>query len=151
MNIYVTGILCTIGLIISQGFTATTNLPEDQLDELNIINKYLKLKGINKQITEDDLQELLNNNEIDKHLVKNNKQITEDDLQELLNNNEIDKHLVKNYTQKHNEPIIPLWIINPPYYLVEKLFQLLGYLIRYDDGLEIYWPERQYHNYKAWE
>ncbi|CAH8439945.1 unnamed protein product [Schistosoma haematobium] len=115
MNIYVTGILCTIGLIISQGFTATTNLPEDQLDELNIINKYLKLKGINKQFTEDDLQKLLNNNEID-------------------------KHLVKNYTQKHDEPIIPLWIINPPYYLAEKLFQLLGYLIRYDDGLEIYRP-----------
>ncbi|CAH8441199.1 unnamed protein product [Schistosoma curassoni] len=124
MNIYVTGILCTIGLIISQGFTATTNLPEDQLDELNIINKYLKLKGINKQFTEDDLQELLNNNEIDKHLVK-----------------KIDNtHPIETYTQKHDEPIIPLWIINPPYYLAEKLFQLLGYLIRYDDGLEVYRP-----------
>ncbi|CAH8441278.1 unnamed protein product [Schistosoma margrebowiei] len=124
MNIYIIGILCTIGLIISQGFTATTNLPEDQLDELNIINKYLKLKGINKQITEDDLQKLLNNNEIDKHLVKK------------INNT----HPIETYTQKHDEPIIPLWIINPPYYLVEKLFQLLGYLIRYDDGLEIYRP-----------
>ncbi|CAH8437907.1 unnamed protein product [Schistosoma intercalatum] len=124
MNIYITGILCTIALIISQGFTATTNLPEDQLDELNIINKYLKLKGINKQFTEDDLQELLNNNETDKHLVKK------------INNT----HPIETYTQKHDEPIIPLWIINPPYYFAEKLFQLLGYLIRYDDGLEIYRP-----------
>ncbi|CAI2723036.1 unnamed protein product [Schistosoma spindalis] len=99
MNMYITGILCTICLIISQGFTATTNLPEDQLNERNIINKYLKLKGI-----------------------------------------EIDKHPVKNDTNKHDETIMPLWIINPPYYLVEKLFQLLGSLIQYDDDLVIYRP-----------
>ncbi|CAI2723037.1 unnamed protein product [Schistosoma spindalis] len=90
MNMYITGILCTICLIISQGFTATTNLPEDQLNERNIINKYLKLKGI----------------EIDKHPVKK------------INNT----HPIETDTNKHDETIMPLWIIK--YVTIRFLFSL---------------------------
>ncbi|CAH8492004.1 unnamed protein product [Schistosoma rodhaini] len=108
MNIYLIGILCIVGLIISQGSTANGSPKKD---------KHPTQKEIYKPITPKEI----NNG-------------TSDKPQSIA-----DIFLI-------NNPKVPLWIVNPLYYIVEKFVQIMGYLLEDDDTLELNLPKDYYDN-----
>uniref|UniRef100_P13492-2 Isoform 2 of Antigen 10-3 n=1 Tax=Schistosoma mansoni TaxID=6183 RepID=P13492-2 len=249
MNIYLIGILCIVGLIISQGSTANGSPLDDRFNDVNTINK--------KQFTEEEFSRLINSmlkkyieNKKDKqptqkttpkpttpkqindgtsdktsdthtikrttpkpttpkqindgtsdktsdtHTIKRTtpkpttpKQINDGTSDKTSDTHTIkrttpkpttpkqindgtsdktsDTHTIKRTTPKPttpkqindgtsdkpksiadifliNKPKVPLWIVNPLYYMVEKFVQIMGYLLEDDDTLELNLPKYYY-------
>nr|AAP13803.1 developmentally regulated antigen 10.3 precursor [Schistosoma mansoni] len=196
MNIYLIGILCIVGLIISQGSTANGSPLDDRFNDVNTINK--------KQFTEEEFSRLINSmlkeyiedNKKDKHPTQKTtpkpttpKQINDGTSDKTSDTHTIkrttpkpttpkqindgtsdktsDTHTIKRTTPKPttpkqindgtsdkpksiadifliNKPKVPLWIVNPLYYMVEKFVQIMGYLLEDDDTLELNLPKYYY-------
>uniref|UniRef100_A0A5K4F627 Developmentally regulated antigen 10.3 n=1 Tax=Schistosoma mansoni TaxID=6183 RepID=A0A5K4F627_SCHMA len=169
MNIYLIGILCIVGLIISQGSTANGSPLDDRFNDVNTINK--------KQFTEEEFSRLINSmlkeyiedNKKDKHPTQKTtpKPTTPKQINDGTSDKTSDTHTIKRTTPKPttpkqindgtsdkpksiadifliNKPKVPLWIVNPLYYMVEKFVQIMGYLLEDDDTLELNLPKYYY-------
>ncbi|CAH8440485.1 unnamed protein product [Schistosoma rodhaini] len=151
MNIYLIGILCIVGLIISQGSTANGSPLDDRFNDVNTINK--------KQFTEEEFSRLINSmlkeyiedNKKDKHPTQ--KEIYKPITPKQINDGTSDKQINDGTSDKPqsiadifliNKPKVPLWIVNPLYYMVEKFVQIMGYLLEDDDTLELNLPKYYY-------
>ncbi|XP_018647798.1 MEG-4 (10.3) family [Schistosoma mansoni] len=122
MNIYLIGILCIVGLIISQGSTANGSPLDDRFNDVNTINK--------KQFTEED--RLINS--MVKGVYRRQRRINT-----LLRR----PKSIADFFLINKPNRVPLWIV-PLYYMVEKFVQIMGYLLEDDDTLELNLPKYYY-------
>ncbi|KAK4473030.1 hypothetical protein MN116_004224 [Schistosoma mekongi] len=142
-------------------------------EKIRLLNDYLKSKGINKQFTENDIYKLLSNRlnrhiqdqNIDIHIIQtnNNTHPVKNNTTHppKLNNKYFNINHNKNETSKNykkiqsisevfqpKKPLFPVWILNPTYYIIEKVIQFLGYLVQDDGYYELEAP-RHYYDYST--
>ncbi|CAH8441215.1 unnamed protein product [Schistosoma curassoni] len=139
MKLFFISIIGIFSLLISQeyGYTVDINLNDAKqkqhlITKLNSLNQYLQSRGINKQFTEDEFYKIIYDR-LNKHI-------------------EDEKSDVRIIEKVHsisdifffNKPWIPLWIVNPLYYIAEKFVQLMAFLLVDDNIRELQMPEYYY-------
>uniref|UniRef100_A0A5K4F4B1 Secreted protein n=1 Tax=Schistosoma mansoni TaxID=6183 RepID=A0A5K4F4B1_SCHMA len=137
-------------------------------DKMNLLNEYLTSRNIKKQFTEEEFSRLINSM-LKKHIEDKNVdiRIIENKKDKHPTQKTSDTHTIKRTTPKPttpkqindgtsdkpksiadffliNKPKVPLWIVNPLYYMVEKFVQIMGYLLEDDDTLELNLPKYYY-------
>ncbi|CAH8491917.1 unnamed protein product [Schistosoma rodhaini] len=164
MKLVSISIIGIFSLLISQEYGYLIDIPNQKQyvrDKMNSLNEYLASRNIEKQFTEEEFSRLVNS------MLK--KHIEDKDVDIRIIENKKDKHptqkeIYKPITPKEinngtsdkpqsiadifliNNPKVPLWIVNPLYYMVEKFVQIMGYLLEDDDTLELNLPKDYYDN-----
>ncbi|CAH8491922.1 unnamed protein product [Schistosoma rodhaini] len=155
MKLVSISIIGIFSLLISQEYGYLIDIPNQKQyvrDKMNSLNEYLASRNIEKQFTEEEFSRLVNSmlkkhiedNKKDKHPTQ--KEIYKPITPKEINNGTSDKPQSIADIFLINNPKVPLWIVNPLYYMVEKFVQIMGYLLEDDDTLELNLPKDYYDN-----
>ncbi|CAH8441297.1 unnamed protein product [Schistosoma margrebowiei] len=166
MKLSIIGIICIFSLLISQeyGYTIDVNMSDLKQKQyvrakLDSLNQYLQSRGINKQFTEDEFYKIIYdrlNNHIENE--KGDVRIIEKDVPKRpvpnINDNQPIQKPIDNETSDEfhsisdifffNKPWVPLWIVNPLYYMTEKFMQIMAFLLEDDNIREVQMPTYYY-------
>ncbi|CAH8481808.1 unnamed protein product [Schistosoma bovis] len=157
MKLFFISIIGIFSLLISQeyGYTVDINLNDAKqkqhlITKLNSLNQYLQSRGINKQFTEDEFHKIIYDR-LNKHIEDEKsdvriieKEVSKRPVQKHVDNETSDRFHSISDIFIFNKPWIPLWIVNPLYYIAEKFMQIMAFLLVDDNIRELQMPEYYY-------
>ncbi|CAH8439975.1 unnamed protein product [Schistosoma haematobium] len=157
MKLFLISIIGIFSLLVSQeyGYTVDINVNDAKqkqhlITKLNSLNQYLQSRGINKQFTEDEFYKIIYDR-LNKHIEDEKsdvriieKEVSKRPVQKHVDNETSDRFQSISDIFIFNKPWIPLWIVNPLYYITEKFMQIMAFLLVDDNIRELQMPAYYY-------
>ncbi|CAH8484049.1 unnamed protein product [Schistosoma bovis] len=137
---------------------------EDEKSDVRIIEKEVSKRPVQKHVDNETSDSMHDKQPIQKEVSKRpvQKHVDNETSDSMHDKQPIQKEVSKRPVQKHvdnetsdrfhsisdififNKPWIPLWIVNPLYYIAEKFMQIMAFLLVDDNIRELQMPEYYY-------